>query len=82
VQHFAHADHRRRHTVTETEPVREALDRLGADTKAWRLPDRDEQARRAAAELAEWIRAGSGPRPDLDAARAAKHHGLIAGFGE
>jgi hypothetical protein len=88
-----------RHTITETPPVREALDELraklngeridygelvvlGARAKARRLPDRGdgEKARRARREVADWIRNGTGPMVDIEAAEEVKHLGLIANY--
>ena len=51
---------------------------LGARAKARRLPDCGEEARRAREELAEWIRSGTGPEMDVEAAEEVKHRGLIA----
>lgn len=90
-----------RHTITETPPVKQALDELraklaegeridyaelvtlGARAKARQLPDRDEEARRAREELAEWIRSGSFPfEVDLEAAEEVKGVGLTANYDE
>jgi hypothetical protein len=90
---------RPRHTITETQPVQEALDELrarlngdridfaellilGARAKARRLPEHGdaESDRRARAELAEWIRNGTGPTVDLAAADEVKRRGLIARY--
>jgi hypothetical protein len=90
-----------RHTITETPPVREALDELraklngeridyaelvvlGARAKARRLPDGGDsaRARQARGEVADWIRYGTGPRVDIEAAAEVKHLGLIANCGE
>ena len=88
-----------RHTITETPPVREALDDLrarlngeridyaelvilGARAKARRLPDRDEEAREAREELAEWIRSGNPGVVDIAAADEVKRLGLIANYDE
>ncbi len=55
---------------------------LGSRAKARQLPDRDEQARRAREELAEWIRSGTGPKLDIAAAEEVKRAGLIANYDE
>ena len=54
---------------------------LGARAKARRLPDEQEEARRAREELAEMIRSRSIP-VDLKAAEEVKHLGLIANYDE
>jgi hypothetical protein len=56
------------------------LVRLGAQVKARRLADQDEQARRARREMIDWILNGNGPKVDLDAAAEVKHLGLIARY--
>jgi hypothetical protein len=89
---------RPRHTITETPPVQEALDKLraklgeseridfaelvtlGAQVKARRLADRDEEARRARREIIDWILDGNGPKVDVEAAEEVKHLGLIARY--
>jgi hypothetical protein len=53
---------------------------LGARAKARRLPDQSRKARQARQELADWIRAGSGPQIDVTAADQVKHLGLIANY--
>jgi hypothetical protein len=53
---------------------------LGARAKARRLPDRDEEARQAREELAEWIRNGNPGMVDITAADEVKHLGLIARY--
>lgn len=55
---------------------------LGARAKARQLPahDESEQARQARREVADWIRNGTGPRVDIDAAEEVKHLGLIANY--
>jgi hypothetical protein len=57
---------------------------LGARAKARRLPDHgdSEKARRARREVADWIRNGTGPRVDIEAAEEVKHLGLIANYDE
>jgi hypothetical protein len=55
---------------------------LGARAKARRLPDRDEEARQAREELAEWIRNGNLGMVDIAAADEVKHLGLIANYDE
>lgn len=90
---------RPRHMITETEPVKAALDELrelqggekvefadlvirGAEDKARELRAEGEPARRARRDVAAWIRAGSGPAADLEAAEEVKHLGLVANFDE
>ena len=51
---------------------------LGARVKARRLPDEDQETRQALEEVSEWIRTGSGPQLDLEAADQAKRGGLLA----
>jgi hypothetical protein len=53
---------------------------LGARAKARRLPDQAREAREAREQLAEWIRAGSGPKIDIAAADDVKHRGLLASY--
>ena len=53
---------------------------LGAEAKARRLTDRSEEARRASAEIVDWILNGTGPKVDVDAAAEVKHLGLIARY--
>jgi hypothetical protein len=53
---------------------------LGARAKARRLPDRDEEARQAGEEIADWILNGTGPKMDIAAAEEVKHLGLIANY--
>jgi hypothetical protein len=55
---------------------------LGARAKARHLPDNTREAREAREQLAEWIRAGSGPKVDIAAADEVKHHGLLANYDE
>jgi len=55
---------------------------LGARAKARRLPDQSEKARKAREELADWIRNGTGPKLDIDAAEEVKYLGLIANYDE
>ncbi len=55
---------------------------LGARAKASRLPNQSPKARQAGKELADWVRAGSGPQMDLAAADEVKHLGLIANYDE
>lgn len=55
---------------------------LGARAKARHLPDNTREAREAREQLAEWIRAGSGPKVDIAAADEVKHHGLLANYEE
>jgi hypothetical protein len=55
---------------------------LGARAKARRLPDRDEQARQAGEDIADWILNGTGPKVDIAAADEVKHLGLIANYDE
>ncbi len=50
---------------------------LGARAKARRLPDQTREAREARRQLAEWIRAGSGPEIEIAAADEVKHRGLL-----
>lgn len=54
----------------------------GAHAKARRLPDRDEEARQAREELAEWIRNGNPGLVDIAAADEVEHLGLIANYDE
>ncbi len=85
--------------ITETEPVKAALDELrslqggekvefadlvirGAEDKIRELRCDGEPARRARQDIAAWIRAGSGPKVDVEAAAEVKHLGLVANFGE
>jgi hypothetical protein len=51
---------------------------LGAQAKAQRLRHDSTAARAARMRLAEMVRTGSGPAPDLAAAEEVKHLGLIA----
>jgi hypothetical protein len=53
---------------------------LGAQVKARRLADRSEEARRARSEMIDWIRNGTGPKVDVDAADEVKRLGLIARY--
>jgi hypothetical protein len=53
---------------------------LGARAKAQRLRGESAAAREARRHLAEMIRSGSGPEPDLAAAEEVKHLGLIANY--
>lgn len=55
---------------------------LGARAKARRLPDQDEEARRAGEEIADWIRNGNPGMVDIAAAEEVKHLGLIARYDE
>jgi hypothetical protein len=55
---------------------------LGAYAKARRLPDKDEEARQAGEEIADWILNGTGPKMDIAAAEEIKHLGLIANYDE
>lgn len=85
--------------VTETDPVKKALDELrrlqggeriefpdlvirGAKDKIRELKAANEPARRAHAEIAEWIRSGTGPEVDVAAADEVKHLGLVANYDE
>lgn len=85
--------------ITETDPVKQALDELrqlqggekvelpdlvirGAKAKIRELEAEGEPARQAGREIAEWIRSGSGPQIDLEAADEVKHLGLEANFDE
>jgi hypothetical protein len=85
--------------ITETPPVKEALDELrraqggekielpdlvirGAKQKVREIEAADEPARRAREEVAEWIRAGTGPDIDLAAADEVKHLRLVANYDE
>ncbi len=53
---------------------------LGAQAKAQRLRRDGETAREARRHLAEMIRTGSGPEPDIAAAEEVKYLGLIANY--
>lgn len=55
---------------------------LGARAKARRLPvgGDSEETRRACREVADWIRNGTGPQMDIEAADEVKHLGLIANY--
>jgi hypothetical protein len=53
---------------------------LGARAKARRLPNQSAKARKARKELADWIRNGTGPKVDIDAAEEVKRLGLIANY--
>jgi hypothetical protein len=53
---------------------------LGAQAKAERLRRESEAACAARERLAEMIRTGSGPEPDIAAAEEVKHLGLIANY--
>jgi hypothetical protein len=53
---------------------------LGARAKAERLRGDSEASREARERLAEMIRTGSGPEPDIAAAEEVKHLGLIANY--
>lgn len=83
--------------ITETEPVKTALDELrrlqggekvefadlvirGAKDKVRELEAESEPLRRAAQEVAEWIRTGEGPKVDVEAAEEVKHLGLVANY--
>jgi hypothetical protein len=55
---------------------------LGARAKLRRLPDHAREAREARTQLAEWVRAGSGPKLDIAAADEVKHRGLLANHDE
>jgi hypothetical protein len=55
---------------------------LGARAKARRLPDHDDEARRAGEEIADWILNGTGPKMDIAAAEEVKTLGLIANYDE
>jgi len=85
--------------ITETEPVKEALDELrraqggeriefsdlvirGAKEKTRELRAAGEPARRARAQIADWIRSGNGPQIDVAAAEEVKHLGLVANYDE
>ncbi|HET7120226.1 MAG TPA: hypothetical protein VFI17_03120 [Solirubrobacterales bacterium] len=48
----------------------------GAEDKIRELRAQSEAARRARAEIAEWIRSGNGPEIDLEAAAEVKYLGL------
>lgn len=54
----------------------------GAKDKIKELRAQSEPARRARDEIAEWIRCGSGPATDLEAAEEVKHLGLVADLDE
>jgi hypothetical protein len=56
------------------------LVKLGAEAKARSLSERDREARRASAEIVDWILNGTGPKVDVDAADEVKHLGLIARY--
>jgi hypothetical protein len=53
---------------------------LGAEAKERRLAEQDDEARRASAEIVDWILNGTGPKVDVDAADEVKHLGLIARY--
>ncbi len=53
---------------------------LGARAKAQRLRRESAAAREARMRLAEMIRTGSGPEPDIAAAEEVKRLGLIANY--
>lgn len=55
---------------------------LGARAKALRLPDEDEQTRKAIEDVVDWIRNGTGPKLDIRAAEEVKRLGLIANYDE
>jgi hypothetical protein len=55
---------------------------LGAKAKAERLRRESEAACAARERLAEMIRTGSGPEPDVAAAEEVKYLGLIANYDE
>jgi hypothetical protein len=55
---------------------------LGARAKVRQLPDRDQEARQARKELADWIRNGNADMVDVAAADEVKHLGLIANYDE
>jgi hypothetical protein len=50
----------------------------GAKDKIRELKAQSEPARQARDEIAEWIRSGSAPAIDLEAAEEVKHLGLVA----
>lgn len=54
----------------------------GAKDKIRELEAEEEPAREAGREIAEWIRSGSGPKVDLEAAEEVKYVGLEAGYDE
>jgi hypothetical protein len=83
--------------ITETEPVKAALDELrqlqggekveladlvvrGAKDKVRELEAKRESLRRAAQDVAEWIRTGNGPQLDVEAADEVKYLGLVARY--
>jgi hypothetical protein len=83
--------------ITETEPVKTALDELrqlqggekvefadlvirGAKDKVRELEAESESLRRAAEDVAEWIRTGEGPKVDIEAAEEVKYLGLVARY--
>lgn len=83
--------------ITETEPVKTALDELrrlqggekvefadlvirGAKDKVRELEAKRESLRRAAQDVAEWIRTGKGPKVDIEAAEEVKYLGLVANY--
>jgi len=85
--------------ITETEPVKAALDELrhlqggekveladlvirGAEDKIRELRAQSEPARQAREDIADWIRRGTGPQVDLEAAEEVKHLGLVANYDE
>jgi hypothetical protein len=85
--------------ITETDPVKAALDELrrlqggekveladlvirGAEDKIRELRAQSEPARQARKDIAEWIRCGTGPQVDLEAAEEVKHLGLVANYDE
>ena len=52
----------------------------GARVRIQELRAESESARRARAEIAEWIRSGNGPKIDLKAAEEVKYLGLEANY--
>jgi hypothetical protein len=83
--------------ITETEPVKAALDELrrlqggekvefadlvirGAKDKVRELEAKGESLRRAAQDVADWIRTGEGPKVDIEATEEVKHLGLVANY--
>ena len=54
----------------------------GAKDKIRELEAEGEPAREAGREIAEWIRSGSGPEVDLEAAEEVKYVGLETSYDE
>lgn len=54
----------------------------GAEDKIRELRAQSEAARRARAEIADWIRSGNGPRIDLEAAAEVKYLGLEPNYAD